>query len=916
MLGKTLGHYRVVEQTGAGGMGVVYKARDLHLDRFVALKVLPPEKVADPDRKRRFVQEAKAASALNHPNIVTIFDIAQDQETDFIAMEYVDGRTLEQVIPPRGLRLDETLKYAIPIADALTRAHSAGIVHRDLKPSNIMVDAHGVVRLLDFGLAKLAEAAPSGADESTRTAAAMTSEGFVVGTAAYMSPEQARGKAVDARSDIFSFGAVLYEMVTGRRAFKGDSTLSTLAGVLEGKVAPLDSDVPRDLATIITRALRKDPERRFQNMADVKVALEELKEKPDSGELAAAPEGRTRTPRWPWLTAGALAVVASAAGVALWTTYGPPAAIELKTERITFNPGVTTTPAVARDGRLIAYASDRSGDENLDIYVQHISGGQPTRLTRHEADDSDPTFSPDGSQVAFRSERDGGGLYIVDVLGGTAERRLVSGGRYPSFSPTGSTVAYVQNQVVGFPPAHKMYLVSSKGGPPKPFQPDFGVLPGSFGSSLSWSDDGTHLAFSGVATGGSRDWWIAPLDGGPPVATGALPNLQLPRLPQLELAGWHGGYLYFLRGSIVEGLHVFRAPLATSEWKISGPAQRLTSGGGNCLDFAMAPNGQIVLSNVNLAEDFVSVRIPPKGTEASAPLTRITSDATIKSGLSLSRDGSTAAYFAFVSWESGRLEIRIRHLAAGREVVYTSEHLPGAAGPEISPDGSSLAYAEQIDGTFISFVGPPESLPGKRICEDCQVFGFSSDSQNVLVLYGTSRLVSQRLSTGVQTPVLTVSSGKVLDARLSPDDRWLAFVVAAPDRQIETYVARVGDRSSSQDSWQRIPIGRSYVDVWWFVRLPTFKRVRNLSPLWDAGGDLIYYVSDLDGHDCIWAQRLDPRTKEPEGGPSVMRHLHRTATSAAIPGGPVFLASSRDTLFFPEWTVSSNLWTAKVDPGK
>jgi Tol biopolymer transport system component/predicted Ser/Thr protein kinase len=915
MLGKTLGHYRVVEQVGAGGMGVVYKAQDLHLDRFVALKILPPEKVADPDRKRRFVQEAKAASALNHPNIITIYDIAQEGATDFIAMEYVDGQTLEQLIPRKGLRLGQTLKYAIPIADALTRAHGMGIVHRDLKPSNIMIDGHGVVRLLDFGLAKLTEAAPTGTDEPTRTVEALTDKSVIVGTVAYMSPEQAQGKTVDARSDIFSFGVVLYEMVTGQRAFKGDSAFSTLAAVVEGEVAPFDSDVPRDLVKIITRALRKDPERRFQHMADVRVALEELKEESDSGKLAVAPHFRAHKRRRLWLTAAGLVVAAAATGVALWTTYRSPAAIELKSERVTFDPGITTTPALSPDGKLIAYAADRSGNEDLDIYVQHMSGGQPNRLTHHEADDYGPTFSPDGSQIVFRSERDGGGLYTVDVLGGSPERKLVSGGRYPSFSPNGSTIVYVQDPVTGFPPVYKMYLVSSKGGPPKPFQPDFGVIPGAFGSSLSWSDDGTHVAFSGVAADKSPDWWIAPLDGGPPVATGAAGSLRLPRLPQFELASWHGEFLYFLRGSIVEGVHLFRAPLARGTWKLSGQAQRLTSGGGNYLSLTMASNGQMLFSNVNMTEDFTSIQIPPKGSEASSPLTRITSDATIKGGLSISRDGSTAAYIAFVSWESGRLELRVRNLAAGRETVYRSENLPGTACPEISPDGSLLAYAEQIGDTFISFVGPPESLPGKQVCEDCQVFGFSSDSQHALVLYGTRRLVRQSISTGAQVHVLTVSSGKVLDARLSPDDRWLVFVVAAPDRQIETYVTRVGDPSASQDAWLRIPMDRSYADIWWFVRPPTLRTTRNMSPLWNASADLLYYFSDRDGHACIWAQRLDARTKQPQGAPYVLRHLHRTATSAAV-SGDYFLAGSQDRLFFPEWTATSNLWTAKLDPGK
>ena len=216
MIGKTLGHYQITEKLGEGGMGVVYKARDTHLDRFVAFKVLASEKVADPDRKRRFVQEAKAASALNHPNIIHVYDIDQADGTDFIAMEYVEGRTLAQLIPRRGMQLGEALKYAVQIADALARAHGAGIIHRDLKPSNIMVDEHGLVRVLDFGLAKLTEAAPSGGDETTRTAEATTEKGTIVGTTAYMSPEQAAGRKVDARSDIFSFGSVLYEMVTGR----------------------------------------------------------------------------------------------------------------------------------------------------------------------------------------------------------------------------------------------------------------------------------------------------------------------------------------------------------------------------------------------------------------------------------------------------------------------------------------------------------------------------------------------------------------------------------------------------------------------------------------------------------------------------------------------------------------------------
>src|SRR5512137_1174611 len=228
MIGKTLGHYQITGKLGEGGMGVVYKARDTHLDRFAALKVLPPEKVSDPERKRRFIQEAKAASALNHPSIITIYDIDQADGVDYIAMEYVAGKTLDELIPRKGMRLSLALKYAVQIADALARAHGAGIIHRDLKPSNVMVDEHGLVKVLDFGLAKLTET--SGPDAETATI--RTGEGTVIGTAAYMSPEQAEGKPIDTRSDIFSFGSMLYEMLSGRRAFGGESNLATLTAVL------------------------------------------------------------------------------------------------------------------------------------------------------------------------------------------------------------------------------------------------------------------------------------------------------------------------------------------------------------------------------------------------------------------------------------------------------------------------------------------------------------------------------------------------------------------------------------------------------------------------------------------------------------------------------------------------------------
>src|SRR6266567_1639239 len=274
--GVRIGPYEILALLGAGGMGEVYKARDTRLNRVIALKILPMEKVADADRKRRFLVEAQAASRLNHPNIVTIHDISEENSVCFIAMEYVAGTTLEQANTCSGLPLKHAMKYAAEIADALAAAHAAGIIHRDLKPANFIISEEGRVKLLDFGLAKLIE--PSVPAAEAETATLHTVPGAIMGTAAYMSPEQADGRELDARSDIFSFGSVLYEMLCGQRAFRGDSWISTLAAILHDEPRPLreiKEAIPASVEQHVSRCLHKDPAQRFQTMLEVKQALVE-----------------------------------------------------------------------------------------------------------------------------------------------------------------------------------------------------------------------------------------------------------------------------------------------------------------------------------------------------------------------------------------------------------------------------------------------------------------------------------------------------------------------------------------------------------------------------------------------------------------------------------------------------------------
>jgi predicted Ser/Thr protein kinase len=293
MVGRQIQQYQLLEKLGAGGMGEIYKALDTRLNRTVAIKVLPSAKSGDPERRRRFLQEAQAASSLNHPSIITIHDVISEGDTEFMVMEYVHGKTLNDLIPKGGLRVPLLIKYALQMADALSTAHAVGIVHRDLKPANAMVTDSGLVKVLDFGLAKLTDQGPvpDSGDDRTRTmanVAPLTVEGSILGTVSYMSPEQAQGKKVDTRSDIFSFGAVLYEMATGVRAFEGESSLSTLSAILRDQARPMSEvapDVPPQLESVIQRCLRKMPEDRWQSMKEVQAALSALKRESDSGSL-------------------------------------------------------------------------------------------------------------------------------------------------------------------------------------------------------------------------------------------------------------------------------------------------------------------------------------------------------------------------------------------------------------------------------------------------------------------------------------------------------------------------------------------------------------------------------------------------------------------------------------------------------
>ena len=544
--GTRLDRYEIISLLGVGGMGEVYLALDTRLDRRVALKLLPAQYTRDAGRVRRFVQEAKAASALNHPNIITIHEIGEIGETHFMATEFIDGQTLRRQMSAGRIELKHALEVAIQVATALSAAHAAGIVHRDIKPENIMVRKDGIVKVLDFGLAKLTEPEAGVADSDAPTSyGGLTEPGAVMGTLAYMSPEQARGVEVDARTDIFSLGAVIYEMLAARTPFQGETPSDVLAAILKTEPVALSRylpDVPREVEHSISKALRKDREERYQGIKDLLIDLRdvkhdlELEARLERSHLSAAPIGpvnvgtatgsaqagstQSGTVRRPWWSGrgvkAALALGATAVLAALWfslprfggTKETPASGHTAAFTQLTDQAGPELFPSLSPDGKSLVYARDG------DIYSQRVGGKNPLNLTKDSpADDTHPAFSPDGERIAFRSERDGGGIFVMGATG-EAVKRVTNFGFNPAWSPSGKEIVCalegVRDPSGRIASPSQLWVVDVATGEKRLISKGDAVQP-------HWSPHGLRIAYWGTQKGGQRDILTIPAGGGNPV---------------------------------------------------------------------------------------------------------------------------------------------------------------------------------------------------------------------------------------------------------------------------------------------------------------------------------------------------------------------------------------------------------------
>ena len=604
MVGSELGPYRVTGRLGAGGMGEVYLAEDTRLGRKVALKVLLAHFTRDQERVRRFQQEARAASALNHPNIVTIYEIGEVASRQFIVTEVIEGQTLRRHLADAEIGLAEALEIAIQIASALSAAHASGIVHRDIKPDNVMIRADGIVKVLDFGLAKLTELQSGNVGPASLL---NTQEGLVMGTTHYMSPEQARGLPVDARTDIWSLGVVLYEMIGGHLPFGGATNSDVIASILGREPTNLSKhapEVPTQVEWVVNKTLRKDRDERYQTakdlLADLKEVTHRLKfeaevARSDAREAAVATDGRqtaggnhaqtsrtgsfaTQLPRRRYGKALGVAVAAivvlGVMGYLLLKWAGKKeAASSLKNAsftQLTDQAGAEYFPSLSPDGQSVVYASRATG--NWDIYLQRVGGRNPVNLTKDSpADDTQPAFSPDGQRIAFRSEREGSGIYVMGATGESVIR-VSDFGYNPAWSPDGEQVLLATERITQpstRPTKSQLWTIHIKTGERRLIAEGDALQP-------SWSPHGYRIAYwtRPSKAGQGENIWTMPAGGGAAVqATNTGSSLMIDWNPV-----WSpdGRYLYFTsnRGG---SMNVWRAPVDEKSGAVVGPAETVTT---------------------------------------------------------------------------------------------------------------------------------------------------------------------------------------------------------------------------------------------------------------------------------------------------------------------------------------------------
>ena len=732
MIGETILHYKILEKLGEGGMGVVYQAEDIKLKRLVALKFLPSHLSASKDDLARFNKEAQTAAVLNHPNICTIHAIEEDKDRQFIVMEYVDGITLSRKIEQSPLKMNDAISYAIQIGEALQEAHSNGIVHRDIKTENIMVNTKNQIKVMDFGLAKL-----KGSIKLTKTSS-------TVGTLSYMAPEQIQGGEVDARSDIFSFGVVLFEMLTGLLPFQGEHDASIMYSILNEEPEPLQKYIPdanSDLIHIINRILEKDPEDRYQSMKDIVIELRRINKRTGSVSrktMSYSPQPTKEVPvredvqeetkpakKKLWLITGSLAVVIILVGLSylLFFKNSKPSLPPLKTINFTSYPGAVFDPAFSPDGKSIAFVWNGVNQDNYNIYVKLVGAGSPFKLTNDPASESSPVWSPDGRYIAFVKNND---FYIIPSLGGD-ERKITD-------VKQGSMAA---------------------------------------GGGIDWSPDGKNIVVSASDSSGTPGIVLISVDTGEKQKLTSQENINTyftgDAHPRFSPNGSEIAFIKVLSFTVAELCIVPSA---------GGKEKQLTFDKHNIVSEAWTPDGKEIVFSSNRSGNNALWRIPSGG--GSAKIVAGTGEGA--QYIDIAKEGNELAYIH----RTFNTNIWHLDLSKSNSVLKTPTKLITSTQvqiePQYSPDGKYIAFTSNrsgnteiwrcnSDGTnpvqLTSFEGPSPGTPrwspdGQSISFDCAAEG----NENIYVIN----------SSGGKPHQITVNKSYDAISSWSRDGKWIYFI--------------------------------------------------------------------------------------------------------------------------------------------
>ena len=840
--GHTIAHYQIRSVLGEGGMGKVYLAHDTKLDRKVALKILPLESAANAESMRRFTQEAKTAAALHHPNIAQIFEIGEHDNTRYIAMEFVAGDTLRTLLSRRRIDLKRGLEWCAQVAAGLSAAHTQGVIHRDIKPENLVVTPTGQVKILDFGLAKLMDKQTDAGAANELTTRYMHSDnqantvpGVIIGTVSYMSPEQASGEKVDQRTDIFSLGVVVYEIVTNERPFKGKTIIDTLHAILNQE--PLSAtqsnpQLPLELEDILAKALAKEPSERYQHAGDFEIDLRRLKRAIESNTLTSTKTTAVRQRRaaFPlsWAVLGATLIAASAvAGWWLGNSKGGPSSVQslatVSLTPLTADPGYEGEPTFSPDGQTIAYVSDRSG--NFEIFLKQITGGPDLNLTNNGADDVQPAFSPDGKQIAFVSTRSsssnllypgvdysllGGDIWVMSALGGSA-RRIAESGNFPSWSSDGSTIIYTRG-TAWFQP--KMRRVSAQGGEPQdipitfaagePLQP-FWLYPsyssdkrwiafeaGDYifvvnaeggeakrivkGKRPVWSADSQAIIYSNTELGKNLSLWRVPFSLTDGVVSGSAEPLTVGRGRDIQAAvSRDGKMIAYAAQELAFNAEIL--PFDAEQGRQMGPPQPVTFGSNSIYFLSFSPDGRSIVFENHLGQNAHIWRVDI----GSTPV-QLTSDA--KSNDTVPRwspDGQTIAFIRRSADESQSSQ----PVAAGLWLISADGANPhqlieNAANPKWLPDGRAILYGAVVEGRTQLFLFDLTAKSSHRLTSEVgtvPVSAFSPDGKWLIHQSNASGNIDLRALplAGGESRFVVATPHQDYHPFVSPTGKWLYF---------------------------------------------------------------------------------------------------------------------------------------------